>query len=192
MNPLPLFEYHPRLTGAVSVICTHSFSAGFQPQCNQQLPHSLKNDGGIPSESEPKAKLSNPELLHHEERAKGERIDAGAVEAADRFARIGDQRLAEEIEARIHQNRSRRGFAEFVQQPPEAWIRLLLDGVHAHFATVERELLQALDVRFQLCQRGPLRLSRRASSSRGESGRRLSSGVGASTRGVRSPSHLIR
>ena len=39
-----------------------------------------------------------PSLLDEEEGAEGEGVDAGAVEAADGAARVGDQRFAEEVE----------------------------------------------------------------------------------------------
>ena len=53
-------------------------------------------------------------LLDEEERAKGERVNAGAVKTADGAAGVGDERLSEEVEGSVDENGGGRGFAEFV------------------------------------------------------------------------------
>ena len=75
----------------------------------------------------------------------GEGVDAGAIEAADGAAGIGDQGLAEKVERGVDENGRGRRFAEFVQQLPENGVGVLLDGVHAHQVSVEGEAFEAAD-----------------------------------------------
>src|ERR1700744_5422882 len=52
-----LFEPTPLLTHAISVVCTHSFPAYFQPSCNQLLPETSQNIGGIPPRANPRRRF---------------------------------------------------------------------------------------------------------------------------------------
>ena len=88
-------------------------------------------------------------LLHEEEGAEGEGIDAGAVEAADGTARIGDQGFAKKIKGGVDKDGGGGGFAEFVKELPEQRISMLFDGVDADAIAVEGKSLEAGDRGFQ-------------------------------------------
>ena len=90
------------------------------------------------------------DLLHQEEGAEGEGVDAGAVEAADRAAGVGDEGLAKEIERGVDENGCGSRFAEFVEEFPEERIGLFVDGVNAYFAAVKSEAFETGD-RFSEC-----------------------------------------
>ena len=53
------------------------------------------------------------------------------------------------VEGRIHQDWGWGVFAEFVEQAPETWVRVFVDGVDAHFAAVEGELFKARNLILQ-------------------------------------------
>src|SRR5215469_13075002 len=84
-------------------------------------------------------------LLDEEERAEGEDVDSGAVEAADGAARIGDERFTEKVEGGIDEDRGGSGFAEFVEELPEQRVGFAFDGVDADGASVEGEALDTGD-----------------------------------------------
>src|SRR6185312_498388 len=59
-------------------------------------------------------------------------VNSRGVEAADRVARRADQRLAEQVERRVVENRQAGLFAEGVQQAPVERVVVLRDGVDAN------------------------------------------------------------
>ena len=88
---------------------------------------------------------ARPKLLNEEEGAEGEGVDAGAVEAADGAARVGDEGLAKEIEGSVDENGGRSGFAEFVEEPPEERVGQFFDSVNAHFPAVKSKAFETCD-----------------------------------------------
>ena len=93
-------------------------------------------------------------LLNDEEGADGQGADAGAVEAEDGGARVGDQRFAEKVEAGVDEDRSGSGLAKFVEQTPEERVELFFDGVDADSGAVEGELFESSDGIFQVAEGG--------------------------------------
>ena len=85
------------------------------------------------------------ELLDKEEGAEGEGVDSSAVEGADSGAGIGDERLAEEIEAGVDEDGGGSKFAEFVEQAPKIGIGFFFDGVNANRGAVEGKTLETGD-----------------------------------------------
>src|SRR5438309_3535625 len=92
---------------------------------------------------------SRSALFDDEEGADGEGVDAGAIEGADGGARIGDERFAEEVEAGVDEDGGGSGFAEFVEQAPEAGIGFAVDGVNADGVAVEGEAFEAREGFFE-------------------------------------------
>ena len=84
-------------------------------------------------------------LLDQKEGAEGEGVDAGAVEAADGAAGIGDEGFAEEVERGVDEDGGGGGFAEFVEEFPEKRVGLAFDGVDADIVAVEGEAFEAGD-----------------------------------------------
>jgi len=84
-------------------------------------------------------------LLHYEERADRQGVYAGAVEAADGGAWVGDEGFAEKVEAGIDENGGGSGFAKFVKQLPEKRIGLFFDSVNADSRAVEGEAFETRD-----------------------------------------------
>jgi len=84
-------------------------------------------------------------LLDEEERAKGERVNAGAVKTADGAAGVGDERLSEEVEGSVDENGGGRGFAEFVEELPEERVGAAFDGVDANGVAIKSETLETRD-----------------------------------------------
>ena len=82
-------------------------------------------------------------LLHEEEGAEGEGVDAGTVEAADGATGIGDEGLAEQIEGGVDKNGCGSGFAKFVEEFPEERTGLLVDGVNTYFPTLKSKAFEA-------------------------------------------------
>ena len=89
-------------------------------------------------------------LLHYEERADRQGVYAGAVEAADGGAWVGDEGFAEKVEAGIDENGGGSGFAKFVKQLPEKRIGLFFDSVNADSRAVEGEAFKTSDGIFQI------------------------------------------
>ena len=83
------------------------------------------------------------ESLDEEEGAEGQSVDAGAVEAADSAARVGDERFAKEVEGGVNEDGSGGGFAEFVEKFPEERVGVAFDGVNADGIAVKGEALEA-------------------------------------------------
>src|SRR6266566_4006589 len=102
--------------------------------------------------SEPKIRLFS-NSLHNKEGADGQDVDAGAIEAADGGAGIGDQRLAEKIERCVDEDGSGSGFAEFMEQAPQQRIGLFFHGMNADGGAVEGEAFQTGHGTFQIAQR---------------------------------------
>lgn len=88
-------------------------------------------------------------LLDDEERAECEGVNASAVEGANGGAGIGDERFTKEIEAGVDEDGRGSGFAEFVQQAPEAGVGFLFDGVNADGIAVESETFETRDRIFE-------------------------------------------
>jgi hypothetical protein len=86
---------------------------------------------------------SGRELLDDEEGAQSQGVDAGAVEAANGFAGIGDQWFAEQVEGGVDEDWGWGGLTEFVKEAPEAGVGVFFDRVDADFAAVEGELFEA-------------------------------------------------
>lgn len=84
-------------------------------------------------------------LFDEEEGAEGEGVDAGAEEAANGAAGVGDQGLAEEVEGGVDENGGRSGFAEFVEEFPEERVGLAFDSVNADGVAMEGEALESRD-----------------------------------------------
>ena len=82
-------------------------------------------------------------LFDEKKIADGQGVDAGAIKAADGLARIGNKRLAEEIEGGVEEDRGGRALAEFVEQAPEARIGLTFDSVNANLATFEGKAFES-------------------------------------------------
>lgn len=80
-------------------------------------------------------------LFNHEEVADGEGVDAGAIKAADGFARVGDEWFAEKIEGSVEEDGRGGVFAKFVEQTPETRVGIALDGVNADLAFLEGKAL---------------------------------------------------
>jgi hypothetical protein len=94
---------------------------------------------------------SGYELFNEEEGADGQGVDAGAIETADGAAGIGDEGFAEEVEGGVYENRGGRGFAEFVEEPPEEGIGTAIDRVDADDVAEESE---AFEAGYEICERG--------------------------------------
>src|SRR6266404_4070500 len=115
-----------------------------------------RNQGRAPSRYKSKSppRQISAFLLHYEEGTDGQGVYAGAVEAADGGTGVGDERLAEKVEAGIDENGGGSGFAKFVKQLPEKRIGLFFDSVNADSRAVEGEPFETRDGIFQIAQRG--------------------------------------